>query len=156
MLQGVHSNEIIVGAYTDRSGGVCPMLAAHRCGGRTDFLSFARAWDGFTGARGRARRASERELRVLTTHLEASLAEDGELADLGRVIAEHHELRSRSEPVRPSEPDRSDELRTRSGWAWLRPVRRYDDYRRALARAEEMGAELEADRQPEREPESVR
>ena len=47
MLQGVRSNDIIVGAYTDRTGGVCPMLAAHRCGGRTDFLSFARAWDSF-------------------------------------------------------------------------------------------------------------
>jgi hypothetical protein len=58
--------------------------------------------------------------------------------------------------MRPSEPNRSDELRTRPGWAWLRPFRRYDDYRRALARAEEMGAELEADRPPEREPESVR
>ncbi len=37
------SNErIIVGAYVDRDGGVCPMLAAHRQGGRTDFLTFAR------------------------------------------------------------------------------------------------------------------
>jgi hypothetical protein len=150
MLEGVRSNEIIVGAYTDRTGGVCPMLAAHRCGGRTDFLSFARAWDGFTGARGRARRASERELRVLTTHLEASLVQDGEHADLGRAIAEHRELRGRPEPVRPGEPDRSDELRKRPGWSWLRPFRRYDDYRRALARAEEMGAELETER--EREP----
>ena len=24
MLQGVRSNDIIVGAYTDRSGGICP------------------------------------------------------------------------------------------------------------------------------------
>src|SRR4249919_1464802 len=45
MLDGVHSNSIIAGAYTDRSGGVCPMLAAHRCGGRTDLLAFAHAWD---------------------------------------------------------------------------------------------------------------
>src|SRR6266550_5726410 len=50
MLEGVRANDIIVGAYTDRSGGVCPMLAAHRCGGRTDFLSFAHAWDRFTRA----------------------------------------------------------------------------------------------------------
>jgi hypothetical protein len=144
MLEGVRSNEIIVGAYTDRSGGVCPMLAAHRCGGRTDFLSFARAWDRFTGARGRARRASERELRVLTTHLEASLLHDGERTDLGQAIADHHELRGRPEPVRPGEPDRAPELRKRHGWAWLRPFRRYDDYRRALARAEKMGAEVGA------------
>ncbi len=53
MLGGVESNRIIVGAYTDRSGGVCPMLAAHRNGGRTSLASFARAWDRYTGVRGR-------------------------------------------------------------------------------------------------------
>ena len=53
MLGGVESNRIIVGAYTDRSGGVCPMLAAHRNGGRTSLASFARAWDSYTGVRGR-------------------------------------------------------------------------------------------------------
>src|SRR3954454_3393179 len=71
MLAGVRSNEIIVGAYSDRAGGVCPMLAAHRCGGRTSFVSFARAWDRFASAK-RARTASARELRVLEVHLEAS------------------------------------------------------------------------------------
>src|SRR3954471_4876069 len=45
MLEGIRNNDIIVGAYADRAGGVCPMLAAHRCGGRTSFVSFARAWD---------------------------------------------------------------------------------------------------------------
>src|SRR3954454_4796394 len=73
MLAGIRSHEIIVGAYSDRAGGVCPMLAAHRCGGRTSFISFARAWDRFSGAK-RARRATERELGVLQAHLEASLA----------------------------------------------------------------------------------
>src|SRR5512145_1929151 len=64
MLEGLgRYDRIIVGAYTDRGGGVCPMLAAHRCGGRTDFRGFARAWDRFTGAGKRARRASEREVR---------------------------------------------------------------------------------------------
>src|ERR671918_810443 len=77
MLEGIGRYErIIVGAYTDRTGGVCPMLAAHRCGGRTDFRSFARAWDCFTGAGRRARTATERELRTLTAHLEASLWEE--------------------------------------------------------------------------------
>ena len=78
MLDGMRQyDRIIVGAYTDRTGGVCPMLAAHRCGGRTDFRSFARAWDRFTGAGKRARRATEREVRTLTTQLEASIwAED--------------------------------------------------------------------------------
>ena len=52
MLAGVRaSSAIIVGAYVDGEGGVCPMLAAHRRGGRTDFLSFARAWDRFTRSR---------------------------------------------------------------------------------------------------------
>ena len=35
MLEGMDANRIIVGAYTDRQGGICPMLAAHRHGGRT-------------------------------------------------------------------------------------------------------------------------
>jgi hypothetical protein len=73
MLEGIRSNEIIVGAYSDRMGGVCPMLAAHRCGGRTSFISFARAWDRFSGAK-RARRATARELRALEANLEASIA----------------------------------------------------------------------------------
>src|SRR3954454_18270180 len=72
MLDGMSSNEIIVGAYTDRLGGVCPMLAAHRCGGRTNFISFARAWDRFARVR-RPRKATERELEILRTQLEASL-----------------------------------------------------------------------------------
>ena len=41
MLEGIESNEIIVGAYS-ADGGICPMLAAHRAGGRTDAISFAR------------------------------------------------------------------------------------------------------------------
>ncbi len=80
MLEGIcRYDRIIVGAYTDRTGGVCPMLAAHRCGGRTDFRSFARAWDGFTGAGRRARSATERELRTLTAQLEASVWAEDEL-----------------------------------------------------------------------------
>src|SRR5919201_6049148 len=53
MLEGVRANRIIVGAYADRRGGVCPMLAAHRCGGRTNFLVFAKAWGRFAGLRRR-------------------------------------------------------------------------------------------------------
>src|SRR3954467_12063819 len=64
MLDGVRENTIVVGAYTDGDGGVCPMLAAHRNGGRTSFLSFARAWDGFARA-DKVRRATPRELSVL-------------------------------------------------------------------------------------------
>ena len=76
MLDGISSNRVIVGAYTDKRGGVCPMLAAHRHGGRTDFSSFARAWDSFTGAK-RARRASTREVRTLKRYLEAALIREG-------------------------------------------------------------------------------
>src|SRR3954453_13874337 len=75
MLEGIRSNDIIVGAYVDRKGGVCPMLAAHRCGGGGEFPSFAHAWDRFTHAK-RARLATEREIAVLVSYLEASLLEE--------------------------------------------------------------------------------
>jgi hypothetical protein len=78
MLRGIRSNRVIVGAYVDKRGGVCPMLAAHRNGGRTNFGTFARAWDAFTGANQRKpRRASRREVRTLEGYLELSLLRDG-------------------------------------------------------------------------------
>ena len=92
MLDGLRVNErIIVGAYVDGQGGVCPMLAAHRRGGRTDFLSFARSWDRFTRSGGRSRRATARELRILIDQLEASLVEDSGLG-FDSAIAEHRAL----------------------------------------------------------------
>src|SRR4051795_13650946 len=75
MLGGVEANRIIVGAYTDRTGGICPMLAAPRNGGRTSLASFARASDRYTGVR-RPRPATDRELNTLRTMLEASIALD--------------------------------------------------------------------------------
>ena len=88
MLEGIKTNHIIVGAYTDHRGGVCPMLAAHRCGGRTNLASFAKAWDRYTKAGPRARPATDRELRTLRTMLEVSLAEDGYLqASLGHEVS---------------------------------------------------------------------
>jgi hypothetical protein len=81
MLEGIEANPIIVGAYAT-GDGVCPMLAAHRAGGRTAAISFARAWDrvAFRDAGGtrdaRARRATERELLILRSHLEVSLLDD--------------------------------------------------------------------------------
>ena len=99
MLDGVRSNRIVVGAYTDGRGGVCPMLAAHRNGGRTSFLSFARAWDAFARADRGVRPATQRELRVLDDLLVASLAEDLEGAsDLAAAIAEHKASVARSRP----------------------------------------------------------
>jgi hypothetical protein len=89
MLQGIREDDIIVGAYQTR-GGNCPMLAAHRRGGRTSFLSFAKAWDRFAAAR-RPRRATPRELRVLERNLEESIAAERGVdgGDLGAAIAEH-------------------------------------------------------------------
>ena len=90
MLEGIRSNPIVVGAYTDGHGGICPMLAAHRCGGRTTLLAFARSWDRFAGA-SRVRRATRREIAVLERLLVASL-EDAGAQDLSSAIAEHEAL----------------------------------------------------------------
>ncbi|TML08531.1 MAG: hypothetical protein E6G41_02030 [Actinobacteria bacterium] len=111
MLAGVRGNEIIVGAYSDRRGGVCPMLAAHRNGGRTNFISFARAWDRFAGSK-HARRATDREIGVLIAHLEASLFAD-EHVDLGGAVMEHQAL---------ARERRAREAR-RVGIGWLRDRR---------------------------------
>jgi hypothetical protein len=89
MLWGIQANEILVGGYTDKDGRICPMLAAHRNGGRTNFVSFAHAWDRFARVRKGPRPASEREVRILTTMLESSLVAEVELTG---VIAEHQAL----------------------------------------------------------------
>jgi hypothetical protein len=73
MLAAIDGEVLIVGAYTDLSGRVCPMLAAHRRGARTDVGRFPRAWDAFARAR-RPRPATERELQILRALLEESLA----------------------------------------------------------------------------------
>jgi hypothetical protein len=96
MLDGIRANPIVVGAYTDSRGGICPMLAAHRHGGRTSFVSFARAWDAFART-DTVRRASDRELRTLAHLLEASLAEE-EATDLGAAIAAHRAAVGRRVP----------------------------------------------------------
>jgi hypothetical protein len=124
MLEGVLcSPRIIVGAYTDSEGGVCPMLAAHRRGGRTNFLSFARSWDRFTHAR-RRRRATRHELGVLIGLLRASLmSEDAGRVDLARAIDEHSELLARRRRARTADPsgDPSGEIVARrlSAPRWL-------------------------------------
>ena len=158
MLEGIRANAIIVGAYTGPDG-ICPMLAAHRAGARTDFISFAKAWDRFalSGSRQRrARRATRHELLVLTTQLEASLLDDeAPASDLAAAIAEHQTLVSnrsdhdhaRRPAARPGDPDRAPELRKRPGWAWMRVMRRYDDYERALELLELQTRRL-ADREP--------
>lgn len=103
MLDGVQSSErVIVGAYVDGEGGVCPMLAAHRCGGRTGLHSFARSWDRFARAGRRARRATRREVDILIGQLQASLLSEAEV-DLDRAIEEHCEL-VRREQARAADP----------------------------------------------------
>ncbi len=98
------------------------MLAAHRNGGRTNFIGFANAWDRFAsrdGRRGASRRATERELRVLRVHLEASLLEDdAPLSDLAAARAEHVGLvreRERSEATLVSAPMAGGARRARTG-----------------------------------------
>ena len=156
MLRGIDSNAIIVGGYTDGEGGVCPMLAAHRNGGRTSFASFARAWDAFTGAGKRPRCASRREIRVLRTYLEMSLLEDDTRIGTGvsltaiakQIRAERREVAERDPAPhrpRPADPHRARELRRRSRWSWLRPARRYDVYQATLAAASEQTSEQRAD-----------
>jgi hypothetical protein len=96
MLRGIRTNRVIVGAYVDKRGGVCPMLAAHRNGGRTNFGTFARAWDAYTDANQRKpRRASRREVRALQGYLEMSLIRDGIELD-----TESHPDRPLAEEVR--------------------------------------------------------
>ena len=160
MLRGIEVNPIIVGAYTDREGGVCPMLAAHRNGGRTSFASFARAWDRYTRAGASPRRASEREVRVLRTMLEASLATEHLRGgrSLRRAIAEHRDSLARRAVLeehaladpRPDtgEHDLTEELSQRRGWAWLRPFRRLDEYERAVEELAYVEASSERDKEP--------
>src|SRR3954449_6827213 len=116
MLDGIEANEIIVGAYTDRRGGVCPMLAAHRHGGRTNLASFAKAWDRYTGARRRPRPATQRELRTLRAMLEASLFYGG--SELAAAAAEHQRSREQRAESRVDTGERSriKELKHKPGW----------------------------------------
>jgi hypothetical protein len=97
MLRGIADNTIIVGAYTDpASGGICPMLAAHRNGGRIDLASFARSWDRYTDA-AEPRLAPRRELRTLVALLESSLADD---------VPDVSEPSRRALPARLTPPER--------------------------------------------------
>jgi hypothetical protein len=123
MLRGIDSNRIIVGAYVDpNSGGICPMLAAHRNGGRTSLASFARAWDAYTDAR-RPRRATRREVRTLRSLIESSLARqalpaEGSIAELAAQIrAEREQLARCADPPpateQPTDPGPKPQINIR-------------------------------------------
>jgi hypothetical protein len=119
MLDALDRNRIIVGAYAAPGGGVCPMLAAHRNGGRTDYAEFARAWDRYARAGREPRPASDGELTALRTMLEASI--DAEQVSgpgaLAGAIADHRRaLRARLrreehdvEPYERADPAALDE-----------------------------------------------
>jgi hypothetical protein len=131
MLEGIAANDIIVGAYST-GDGICPMLAAHRNGGRTPLIAFAQAWDAvaFRGQRdARARRATERELLILSSHLEASLLEDDVPAqELAAARREHQALRTRHEDQVPRPAGRAEVVVARL-------IRRLDAEREAADRA---------------------
>ena len=91
MLEGVDSSTIIVGAYTSRDGGECPMLAAHRRGGRAEG-----GIDYVTGARG-PRPATRRELGILRAQLQSSLLAEHDV-DLAGAIREHRATTRGNEP----------------------------------------------------------
>jgi hypothetical protein len=157
MLRGVEANPIIVGAYVDKaSGGICPMLAAHRNGGRTNLASFARAWDRYTGAK-RTRLATRREVRTLRAILHSSLADElagpgaGSIAEAAKriraeraTLAARETAAARTELPRTGERHRAAELRTRLRWAWMRPAKRYDEFKDLVAAAEEQLSESRA------------
>lgn len=90
MLSGVMSNTVITGAFSDGTG-ICPMLAAHREGGRTACVSFPQAWDTFCGVHGRniTRQATKEEVSVLRAQLEQSLDDRGGDTMLADAIHEH-------------------------------------------------------------------
>ena len=142
MLDGIEQFDIIVGAYSDRDGGVCPGLAAQRCGNRSDLRSFARAWDCFTGAGKRARRANERELRTLAAQLESSIWRE----DQARYAyaAESERLKLGGAPAPKPEPAKKSTPRAQSHGSWLIPFRDLEEYARALRSAM---AELEESEQ---------
>lgn len=161
MLEGLDSNQIIVGAYSTPDG-VCPMLAAHRGGCRTSTLTFAKAWDRFAYADGRRDRrcgprpANERELVILRSYLETSLLiEDACETELSAAHRDHLELVARRERAAAAaagrdhdqraadglpgaartsgDGDRSRHVGERPGWAWSDMFRTVSDYQRVLA-----------------------
>lgn len=130
MLQGVRANPIIAGGYTDGNGGICPMLAAHRNGGRTDFIYFAKAWDAYTKPKKR-RRATRRELNELICMLEQSLGLISPAAELSEAVSDHQTL---------ARDRRAREAAGTGGWGFLR-----------RRRAPEPVAEIDASDERDRE-----
>lgn len=89
MLVGLGNNTVITGAFAG-GDGACPMMAAHRAGGRTSVCSFPQAWDTFCGVAGRhiVRPATDYEVLILRREIEASLGPAGPTL-FGEAIAEY-------------------------------------------------------------------
>ncbi len=124
MLEGIRANEIIVGAYTDRAGGVCPMLAAHRHGGRTSFVSL-RARVGPLRRR-QAGAARHRRASCACWRTSWRRRSSAPRPTSARAIAEHQALAR----------DRRAREARRTGLGWLTDRRAEADAERALAEAE--------------------
>lgn len=90
MLSGLGNNTLIAGSFSD-GNGVCPMLAAHREGGRTRCMGFPEAWDRFTGVHGRSitRPATEYEVLQLRMQIQESLDAPQDSNGFAEAIAEH-------------------------------------------------------------------
>ena len=107
MLVGLENNTVITGAFAASTSGACPMMAAHREGGRTSCCTFPEAWDKFTGVYGRhiVREATPYEVQILCEEIEASLVPLPSV--LSDAIAEHQaivEARRRQPVVERSQP----------------------------------------------------
>ena len=116
MLIGLGNNTVITGAFSAGSGA-CPMLVAHREGGRTSACSFPQAWDMFCGVAGRqiVRPATEYEVQILRREIEASL-DPGPPSMFAEVIAEHQaalEARQREQVEAAQAPAEAAEPRRR-------------------------------------------
>jgi hypothetical protein len=92
MLHGLGHNTVITGAFAASGQGACPMLVAHREGGRTSCCTFPEAWDKFTGVYGRhiIREATPYEVQILCEEIEASLVPLPNV--LSDAIAEHQAI----------------------------------------------------------------
>lgn len=90
MLIGLGNNTVITGAFAG-GDGACPILAAHREGGRTSVCSFPQAWDRFCGVAGRqiVRPATQYEVQILRREIEASLETNTADTFFADAIAEH-------------------------------------------------------------------
>jgi len=115
MLVGLGNNTVITGAFAASGQGACPMMAAHREGGRTSCCTFPEAWDKFTGVYGRhiVREATPYEIQILCEEIEASLVPAPHTSDLADAIAEHQAMlearRREAEVVAPAVAEREEE-----------------------------------------------